>query len=168
MSHLRLAPRVDLGVYYDADAVYYERSGSEALKSVTREDFIARYRDCPSIGFEYDGQPIGGMVFDGEQAHIAVLPAWHGRWAILLRPALDWLFTLKAEILADVEADNAVCLEFMRRNGWPVVGTGALDRSSLDEAKPASGRVRYSCGFWRLHCICRLCHLCHLCHLEHL
>jgi hypothetical protein len=124
MKHLRLAPRVDLGVYYDADASRYTRpDDAQALRVVTREYFIARYRDCPSIGFEYDGEPIGGIVFDGEAAHIAVLPAWHGRWALLLRPALEWLFALEAEMLVEVAADNAVCLEFMRRNGWPVVGT---------------------------------------------
>jgi hypothetical protein len=123
MTRLRLAPRADLGVCYDADAVRYERIGSDVLRHVTRDFVIARYSDCPSIGFEYDGQPIGGIVFDGEQAHIAVLPAWHGRWAILLKPALDWLFSLKAEILVNVETDNAVCLEFMRRNAWPVVAT---------------------------------------------
>jgi GNAT superfamily N-acetyltransferase len=122
VSRLRLAPCVDLAVYYAADAVRYDTPGCDTLMHVTPAVFAARYRDCPSIGFEYDGQPIGGILFDGETAHIAVLPAWRGRWALLLRPALDWLFDLQPEILAEVEADNPAGLEFMHRNGWPAIG----------------------------------------------
>lgn len=121
MSRLRLAPRADLAVYYAADSARYRKPGCDILEQVTPAVFAARYGGCPSIGFECDGQPIGGILFDGQTAHIAVLPAWHGRWALLLRPALDWLFGLKPEILAEVEADNTVCLDFMRRNGWPEV-----------------------------------------------
>jgi GNAT superfamily N-acetyltransferase len=122
MSRFRLAARVDLGVYYDADAARYDTPGLQALQIVTKEVFIAYYKHCPSIGFECDEKPIGGIIFDGEQAHIAVRPEYHGRWALLLRPALDWLFSLKTEIIADVEADNRVCIEFMKRNGWPAIG----------------------------------------------
>jgi GNAT superfamily N-acetyltransferase len=121
MSRFGLSPHLDLGVYYDADSPRYDVPGRKALTIVTREVFIACYRECASIGFEYAGRPIGGVIFDGEQAHIAVLPAYRGRWATLLRPMLDWLFSIQSEIFVDVEADNAVCLEFMRRNGWPVV-----------------------------------------------
>jgi len=95
MRRLLLAPRADLGVYYDADAARYRHMGGDILNHVSRDYVISRYSNRPSIGFEYDGQPIGGIVFDGQQAHIAVLPAWHGRWAILLRPALNWLFSLQ-------------------------------------------------------------------------
>lgn len=122
MSRLRLAAAADLAVYYDADAPRYETPGQKALRIVTKEIFIAYYKDCPSIGFVCDDMPIGGIIFDGDEAHIAVLPAYRGRWALLLRPALDWLFSLKAEIVVDVETDNRVCIEFMRRNGWPVIG----------------------------------------------
>lgn len=122
MHQLRIVPQADLQVYYDADAQRYRATDRhDTLQVVTKEAFIDYYRDCQSIGFEYDGEPIGGVLFDGQQAHIAVLPAFRGRWAWLLRPALDWLFSLRAEIDVDVENDNPVCIEFMRRNGWPVV-----------------------------------------------
>jgi GNAT superfamily N-acetyltransferase len=148
MSRFRLSPRIDLGVYYDADAPRYDVPGGNALQIVTRELFIARYRDCASIGFECDGQPIGGVIFDGEQAHIAVLPAYRGRWATLLRPMLGWLFSLKREIFVDVEADNAVCLEFMRRNGWPIVSRRErwlTHRMTQQRQIPRERRLSASC-----------------------
>jgi hypothetical protein len=94
---------------------------------VTREAFLRFYADSPSVGFESNGAPIGGILFDGEQAHIAVLPSHHGRWALLLKPALEWLFTLRPEILVEVERDNARCLRFLDRHGWPRVGETADD-----------------------------------------
>src|SRR5258707_10293574 len=119
MSRFRFAARVDLGVYYDADAARYDTPGLQALQIVTKEVFIAYYKDCPSIGFECDEKPIGGIIFDGEQAHIAVRPEYHVRWALLLRPALDWLFSLKTEIIADVDAGNSALLQFLNCTRWP-------------------------------------------------
>jgi hypothetical protein len=120
---LRLTDAADLGVMYDAEAVRYaDPSGNDCLPALTRDAFVAFYEGCPSIGFEADGQPIGGILFDGAQAHIAVLPSHHGRWALLFKPALDWLFSLRDEILVEVERDNTRCLRFLDRHGWPRVG----------------------------------------------
>jgi GNAT superfamily N-acetyltransferase len=121
MTRLRLAEHVDLDTFYEADAARYRGADEHILKIVTKEVFIRVYQGCASIGFECDGQPIGGILFDGQRAHIAVLPEYHGRWAVLLRPALHWLFSIKNEILVEVEDKNAACIEFIRRNGWPAV-----------------------------------------------
>lgn len=118
MPRFSLSPCVDLAVFYAADSARFTGDGSATLQVVTLAVFIDFYRDCPSIGFLFDGQPIGGIIFDGAEAHIAVLPAFRGRWALLLKPALEWLFSLKAEIVVDIETDNTVCLAFMARNGW--------------------------------------------------
>jgi GNAT superfamily N-acetyltransferase len=117
-ARLRLAPQADLDVFYAADAARYAVSDRAELDVVTREVFIEFYRNCPSIGFEADGRPIGGIIFDGEEAHIAVLPQYHGRWAALLKPALEWLFSLRDEIVVEIERDNTVCMDFMKRNRW--------------------------------------------------
>lgn len=117
---LTLTDRADLGVFYDADAHRY--GAQDYAHTVTRERFAHFYADCPSIGFEDDGQPIGGILFDGEEAHIAVLPSHHGRWALLLKPALQWLFTLRPAITVAVEQDNIRCLRFLDRHGWQRVG----------------------------------------------
>jgi hypothetical protein len=120
---LRLTERADLGVMYDAEASRLRQAADTGcLQVVTREAFLSFYEGCPSVGFESDGAPIGGILFDGEQAHIAVLPSHHGRWALLLKPALEWLFTLCPEILVEVERDNTRCLRFLDRHGWPRVG----------------------------------------------
>jgi len=117
--NLRLTERVDLNVYYDAE----RSSASEAMLSVvTREVFAAFYADCPSVGFEEAGQPIGGVIFDGESAHIAVLPSHHGRWGLLLGPTLAWLFSLKDEILLRTPADNPKALRFIEHCGWQRLG----------------------------------------------
>lgn len=118
MRRLSLAPCVDLAVFYTADSERFIGDGSATLQVVTPAVFVDFYRDCPSIGFLSDGQPIGGIIFDGAEAHIAVLPAFRGRWALLLKPALEWLFSLKADIVVDIDTDNTICLAFMERNGW--------------------------------------------------
>lgn len=121
---LKMTPQADLAVFYEADAVRYrENPESRATQVVTQAVFCEFYAGCPSIGFELDGEPIGGVVFDGEQAHIAVLPKYHGRWALLLKPAVEWLLSLKREVLVEVERDNLRCLRFMERSGWQQVRT---------------------------------------------
>jgi len=121
---LSLAPAVDLRVFYQADAARYAAAKPHVLARVTEEAFVAYFRGCPSLGFECDGRPIGGVIFDGKEAHIAVLPEHRGRWAWLLRPAIDWLFSLEPQILVEIERDNQACVAFMDRNGWRRVGAG--------------------------------------------
>ncbi len=118
MTRLTLAPRADLAVFYEADAERYRARSPETLALVTPAAFASLYGNCPSIGFECDGQPIGGILFDGEEAHIAVLASHHSQWALLLKPALAWLFGLRRAITVRVEASNAKCLAFMARNQW--------------------------------------------------
>lgn len=116
---LKLTEKADLAVLYEADVARYRAASEDRFtRAVTKDVFTSFYATCPSIGFEQDGQPIGGIIFDGEEAHIAVLPSHHGRWALLLKPALQWLFSLKDEILVEVERDNDRALAFMDRHGW--------------------------------------------------
>lgn len=124
MSHLRLTAHADLGVIFDA---LRRRCSDEKWEKVTaggkvtKEIFIAdcSARNLPTLGFECDGKPIGGLVFDGEAAHLEVLPAYHGRWGLLWKPALAWIFSHKDPILVDIDADNHKCLRFMDRNNFP-------------------------------------------------
>jgi len=132
---LRLTERVDIDVYYDADSTQYD---ARTLAVVTREVFRRFYAGCPSVGFEADGRPIGGVIFDGDVPHIAVLPEWRGRWGRLMRPMLRWLYGLKPEILIHVDDDNAALCAFVRHCGWPQVGRapgGAIHRMT-----PEGGR----------------------------
>jgi hypothetical protein len=120
---LNLTPQADLGVMYEADSERYRAAGkSDITRVVTKEAFMRFYSGCASIGFQRDGKDIGGIIFDGEEAHIAVLKEHHGYWGLLLKPALDWLFSLTPEAIVEVERDNHRCLRFMRHVGWQCVG----------------------------------------------
>jgi hypothetical protein len=132
---LRLTDRVDLDVFYDADSARYER---HVLAVVTREAFRAFYAECLSVGFECDGVPIGGVIFDGEAPHIAVLPAWHGRWGRLLRPMLEWMYGLKLDMIVPVDNDNPQIRAFVERCGWPMVGR--TTDGTLHRMTPRDGR----------------------------
>jgi len=115
MPLLRLMDRADLDVYYEADVL---RSSQVVKDVVTREVFKAFYEGAASVGFEYDGKPIGGVLFDGDTAHIAVLPEYHGRWGRLLRPMLAWLYGMKQEIIVRIDDDNVKGLKFVEHCGW--------------------------------------------------
>ena len=116
---LKITPSVDLNIFYTADSAKHDAA---TLAIVTREAFIRFFDGCPSIGFESDGVPFGGVIFDGEKPHIAVLPEWQGRWGPLLRPALRWLYTHSADMVVPVYDDNWPLRRFIERCGWPVVG----------------------------------------------
>jgi len=138
---LRLTSQIDLNVYYDAE----RHSASDAiLEVVTREVFAAFYAKSPSVGYECDGQPIGGVIFDGESAHIAVLPAYYGRWGYLLRPTLTWLSGLKEDIIFRTPVDNVKALKFLAHCGWE--NLGIEDDEVLHRLPP---RVGNEVGFGR-------------------
>ena len=119
-----LTPQAALDVLYRAEVARYADPLNTGAAPFSFEAFTAVFSGCPTIGFAFDGQPIGGMLFDGEQAHIAVLAEHHGRWAHLFRPACQWLFSLKAEIFVEIENYNTTALVFMNRNGWPCLRIG--------------------------------------------
>ena len=125
---LKLTPSVDLDVYYAADSLQHS---AEALALVTSEVFKRMYGSCPSVGFECDGIPIGGVIFDGKRPHIAVLPAWQGRWGPLLRPMLRWLYSQSREMVIGVSDDNKPLQRFVACCGWPAVGREAGDTLHL-------------------------------------
>lgn len=115
MPDLRLTGEADLGLMYDIER---ERYDSAVIALLTRERAVAHYAGCPSVGYEIDGVAAGGAVFDGQELHLAVLPRFHGRWAWLLAPTLDWLFALCDPVRVRIERDNARCIRFMDGGGW--------------------------------------------------
>ncbi|HEX8956728.1 MAG TPA: GNAT family N-acetyltransferase [Burkholderiaceae bacterium] len=129
---------LDLDVYYEADSIRFDR---RVLNVVTREVFRETFAQCLSIGFEADGKPIGGVIFDGKVPHIAVLPQWRGRWGTLLRPMLAWLFAIKDDFRIHVEYRNAPLRRFVAHCGWPVVDAdlhGTFHRVTPDGARGAA------------------------------
>lgn len=114
---LRITEKADFGLIYDIEVARYSFEFIQKHK-LTRDCFIARLSGLPSIGYEMNGEAIGGVFFDGKEAHIAVLPKYHGRWGILLKPSLKWLFSMQDPILSRIEIGNAQCIRFMEKNNW--------------------------------------------------
>jgi hypothetical protein len=116
METLRITGKADLKVFYDADSRLYNPAWL-AARGLDEEGFIARYRDCPSIGFEQGGVPFGGIVLDGDDVHIAILPEFHGKWGTLLRQIFAWLFAQRSEVRCKVHRPNRQSLRFVRGLG---------------------------------------------------
>lgn len=123
MAGFSLSDRADLGVYYDADKLQFDDDWANRT-GVTKEVFMAAFAQHPSRGFAKDGVQFGGVIFDGSEVHLAVLPHYHGRWALLMKPALQWLFSLQAVIHVRVDASNRTLLRFLDRCKWPCVKDG--------------------------------------------
>lgn len=140
MTNLRLTNKVDLGILYEIESARYP---SEILEKcgLTKEVFTSRLEHHASIGYELNGQPIGGMFFDGKEPHLAVLRQHHGRWIPLWKPSLDWLFSLQDPIFSRVEVHNEKCLHFMDRNKWKRVQT---DEQFVIFEVTAKGHVLFS------------------------
>jgi hypothetical protein len=123
MPGLRLTEQADFGVIFEAVQRRLEEEQWRKVTAgvVTKEIFIAHCiaQKYPSLGFECDGRPIGGIIFDGSAAHIEVLPEYHGRWGLLWPSAIKWVFSLKDPILVQVPLENEKCHRFMARNNWP-------------------------------------------------
>lgn len=148
MAGLRLTGQADLAVFYEADAQQYP-AGSPETEVVSKEAFIEFYAGCPSVGFELDGQPIGGLLFDGTSAHIAVLSAYHGRWALLLKPALAWLFSLQPEVIVHVDRRNETCQRFLLRHRWERLHVDEEDGTVAFRLTPQGGSRKTGYPFGR-------------------
>ncbi|MFC5474023.1 GNAT family N-acetyltransferase [Paraherbaspirillum soli] len=125
MANLRLTDKADFGVMYDAEIQMYDPEWFRSL-NFTREMFIAHYANSPSVGFEIDGKMVGGMLLHEKKAHMAVLPEYHGRWALLWMPTLNWLFSLQDPVSVDVAINNDKCIRFLERSNFKRTGVKGI------------------------------------------
>lgn len=117
-TRYRLTEPADLGVIFDAEILLYADHPAAHLPGI-RQRFIAHYSGCRSVGFEIDGVAVGGAIYDGEEFHIAVLPAYLGRWTWLLKPTLHWLFTQADPAIGRIARSNRRALHFADKTGFP-------------------------------------------------
>lgn len=143
MRRYTLTERADLAVFYEAEAPHWSTARPGVVDVVTQAAFIEFYRRAPSIGFACEGRPIGGILFDGLRAHIAVLPQHHGHWALLMKPALEWLFGLRPAVLAEVAADNHKCLRFLDRHGFCRLSAGPQQVTYLLAPRGGTRKTAY-------------------------
>jgi len=144
MPACRLTEKVDLDILYDIEMARMSAERA-ALFGCTREAFHRVLTKFPSVGYEIDGRPVGGVFFDGRHPHIGVLPEYHGRWAPLWKPTLEWLFTLQDPMEARVELGNARCIRFLERNGWQPIAAGKYYITFLLTSKNHPWLVRGIC-----------------------
>ncbi|MGZ3240562.1 MAG: hypothetical protein ACXWIN_11540 [Burkholderiaceae bacterium] len=120
MDSFSITDKADLTIYYDADSRLYSAEWLAAI-GVTVDKFIAKYGDCPSIGFEDNGVAFGGVILDGSDMHIAVLPEYQGKWWSLMSPMFDWIFSHHDPVYAKIHRVNRRSLRFFRRLGAELV-----------------------------------------------
>ena len=120
MTTSRLTLCANLDVMFDAEVILYPDVSTDP-NAIEKKVFKTRYAACPSVGFEIDGIAAGGAMYDGEHFHIAVLPAFYGRWGRLWQPTLAWLFSVADPAEAKIAKDNFRCLRFADRSGFPRV-----------------------------------------------
>lgn len=113
MGNVRLTNKVDLEVYFEADV---SRFDSEWIheQGLSKERFIEYMSNCPSMGFEINGKPVGGAIFNHwvKEVHVAVLPEYQGRWGTLIAPTFKWLFSMHDFFYASVDQGNMKCIRF--------------------------------------------------------
>lgn len=123
MADYQLTAQADLGVLYEITRMQHSAEEWQKITHglVTREHFIGHCIEhgLDSLGFSYAGRPIGGVIFDGQAAHIAVHPEHHGRWGFLWKKTLSWVFAHKDPIEVKIHAGNEKAHRLMERNNWP-------------------------------------------------
>lgn len=120
MPLMQITEKVDLEVYYQVESARYDPATLDKM-GVNKEIFIAYYESCHSVGLMADGKPIGGILLDGDQFHLAVLPEYHGRWRHMFPEMLQRCFSLRDRFFANVDIDNEKCIRFMDSMQWPRV-----------------------------------------------
>ena len=139
MAALSVVEPADCELLYDIDALRYDEQWMIEHK-IERHQIVSVMQSYRSLGFLYDGKPIGGVMYDGKEAHMAVLPEYHGRWGFLLKPMMEWLFAIKEPMQASVEISNTHCVRFMDRNKWRRVASN--DKYITFEARRRPERSR--------------------------
>lgn len=124
MGSLSIVTPADWQVIYAADTSLYTPQWL-AAHGLNQARFIAHYGHCPAIGFARDGIVFGGAYLDGDQVHVAILPAYHGHWGLLMQRALEWVLTLRDPVYGKIHRPNQACLRWIRRLGWECIGGDA-------------------------------------------
>jgi GNAT superfamily N-acetyltransferase len=116
---MRLLDCADFGVMYKAE----KESDKDLFLQfdLTEEEYVRIASKYPSVGFEIDGENVGGMFVRAGRIHLSVMPEYHGKWGWLFTPAFKWAFSLSDPLYAYVSRENEKVLRFIRRHDWKQV-----------------------------------------------
>jgi hypothetical protein len=120
MRHFQLASKLDFGLFHDIEESRYGPEAQDRI-GIDKRLFCKLFSLMPSVGFTYDNEPIGGGFLFRDEFHMAVLPQFHGRWAVLWPATLEWLFAHTDPVVAKLEKSNPVVIAFAQRNAFPMV-----------------------------------------------
>lgn len=141
---LRIVDKLDVDVMYEAERSSYNQMFRELI---TKELFLDEISTYQTIGFELNGKCIGGAMLCANYAHFSVLPQYHGKWALLWKETLEWIFEHRCPAYGPVHIENEKCQRFMQRNNWKVVRTEGdfhifeMDRQALTRLERRAAAV---------------------------
>lgn len=120
---LSTSDKADFGVIYESELLTLGVEWFES-RNLTKGKMIEIFEksDCLSLGFNFDGKPIGGVLLLGDEMHIAILPAYFGKWGLLWKRAVRWAFAQCHTVYFFIPAWNARCLRFAEKTKWRRIG----------------------------------------------
>jgi len=109
---MKLKKKLNPDIYYQAeingvDLEYFKASG------FSKEKYISTLSCLPSVGYEHNGEDIGGAVLVGNKLHLAVMNQYKGLWASLLKPTLLWAFEIHNPLIVRISASNSSAIRLL-------------------------------------------------------
>ena len=102
---MRLVDKLNPDVYYQAeidgvDAKYF------FAPTFSKETYLNKLDELPTVGYQHNGEDIGGAVLVGNKLHLAVIRKYRGKWAFLLKPTLLWAFSFHNPLIVSISRNN--------------------------------------------------------------
>jgi hypothetical protein len=102
---MRLIKQLNPEVYLQAEMDGVD-SGYFVSPTFSRQTYLSKLTELPSVGYQHDDKDIGGAVLIGNKLHLAVTKQHKGLWAFLLKPTLSWAFSHYNPLIVCISSNN--------------------------------------------------------------
>jgi hypothetical protein len=109
---MKITGKLNPDVYYQAEIDGID-SGYFASSEFSKERYIRTLSELPSVGYEHNGEDIGGAVLVGNRLHLAVSKQYKGLWASLLKPTLSWAFAIHNPLVVCISTSNYLAMRLL-------------------------------------------------------
>lgn len=109
---MRLVDRLNPDIYYQAEIDGVD-SGYFVSPSFSKENYLSKLSELPSVGYQHDEEDIGGAVLIGNKLHLAVTKEHKGTWAFLLKPTLSWAFAIHNPLIVCISSHNQSAIRLL-------------------------------------------------------
>lgn len=109
---MRLVNRLNPDVYYQAEKDGID-SGYFDSPAFSKETYLSKLSELPSVGYQHDEEDIGGAVLIGNKLHLAVTKQYKGLWAFLLKPTLSWAFAIRNPLIVCISTSNYLAIRLL-------------------------------------------------------